>query len=212
MNHTGVYSGKNIRSMVWHQQDDFGALVNAIQGFEYFNYINSRPRHTDLILYNIIKLRGDFKNLSRPSLSLSMLCGMFPDMACADIRDRVYALLSLVSPREMSEFPVHADYSKSASDLFLELYHRACLKAGELATTLPTARKPNKRSTHNFRHSYSFHTKRHKRTGITSDIRNPEMSERRELLNKTMSDLAEPLEVDGADENYVLTVILQNII
>jgi hypothetical protein len=102
------------------------ALVTAIHGFESTLGSNTRPHTTDLILYNIMKLRGEFDNLRRPQFSLPTLCEMFPHMQCTDVRDRVYALLSLVSPHELKDFPIHADYSRSASELFWVLFRRAC--------------------------------------------------------------------------------------
>jgi hypothetical protein len=112
------------------------ALVTAIHGFESTLGSNTRPHTTDLILYNIMKLRGEFDNLRRPQFSLPTLCEMFPHMQCTDVRDRVYALLSLVSPHELKRFPIHADYSRSASELFWVLFRRACFHEGVSSTSV----------------------------------------------------------------------------
>jgi hypothetical protein len=47
------------------------------------------------------------------------LVGRFgPRMLCADVRDRVYALLSLLSPSERDWLSITPDYTKSTSELF----------------------------------------------------------------------------------------------
>ncbi|KAF1832692.1 hypothetical protein BDW02DRAFT_581036 [Decorospora gaudefroyi] len=49
--------------------------------------------------------------------SLQEVLENFGGGACTDVRDRVYAMLSLVSPKEMEQFPICVDYSKSPSEL-----------------------------------------------------------------------------------------------
>jgi len=176
-------------------------LVNAIRGCS-----KSHPRNTCLTLYNIIKLRGDFENICRPPTSLSTLCGMFPDMACADVRDRLFALLSLVSPQDLSDFPVRADYSTSASDLFLALFRRGCIKAGVSARLPATATIQPRLIPHNFRHSYNARTGRYIRTGILANLKSCEKTQ--QLLNNMMMVLMEMFEIDVTDENYLLAVMI----
>jgi hypothetical protein len=43
-------------------------------------------------------------------------------MKCADVRDRVYGLLSLVNEEELEELNIRPDYSLSVTELFAELY------------------------------------------------------------------------------------------
>lgn len=43
----------------------------------------------------------------------------FGDMECADQRDKIYALLSLLEPDERQQLGIFPDYSKTATDLFL---------------------------------------------------------------------------------------------
>ncbi|KAF2028766.1 hypothetical protein EK21DRAFT_90430 [Setomelanomma holmii] len=42
-------------------------------------------------------------------------------MRCTDIRDRIYALLSLLGPQASGQFGIVPDYTKSASELFSDL-------------------------------------------------------------------------------------------
>ncbi|CAO2653765.1 Nn.00g031760.m01.CDS01 [Neocucurbitaria sp. VM-36] len=55
-------------------------------------------------------------------MSFTALFQMSERLKCLDVRDRVYALLSLVSPEERAQLAIVPDYSKPASEFFEDLY------------------------------------------------------------------------------------------
>ena len=56
--------------------------------------------------------------------SSANLIAKFKHSNCSDVRDRVYALLGLIEPKELELFPIDVDYSRSAGTLFFELCNR----------------------------------------------------------------------------------------
>ena len=56
------------------------------------------------------------------AMGFTALFEMSERLNCLDGRDRVYALLSLVSPEEREQLSIIPDYSKPASEFFEELY------------------------------------------------------------------------------------------
>jgi hypothetical protein len=67
-------------------------------------------------------------SLRRSGNTFSELSHAFSEAACSDTKDRVYGLLSLVSPEEFCKFPIRVDYSKTTSQLFAERFDRQCRK------------------------------------------------------------------------------------
>lgn len=53
-----------------------------------------------------------------------VLFGLFERLECADSRDRIYALLSLLAPQQRRDLDVVPDYSKSATQIFLHVLSR----------------------------------------------------------------------------------------
>jgi hypothetical protein len=76
------------------------------------------------------RLRGESSPRGAYELSLSNrfsdISDAFSSAACSDTKDRVYGLLSLVSPEELRKFPITVDYSKTTSQLFADLFDRQC--------------------------------------------------------------------------------------
>lgn len=56
--------------------------------------------------------------------TLVHLFEIFQDLACADPRDRLYALMSLLSPEERMDLGTVPDYSQSATKLYLHVFLR----------------------------------------------------------------------------------------
>ncbi|KAH6644329.1 heterokaryon incompatibility protein-domain-containing protein [Boeremia exigua] len=68
-----------------------------------------------------------------------LLFHLYPTPAhCADVRDRIYSLLSLVDPGLLEKHPITVDYTKSPYRLFLELTDRM---RRQFATQLHSLRK-----------------------------------------------------------------------
>jgi hypothetical protein len=60
-----------------------------------------------------------------------VLVSKFKFCKCADVRDHIYGLLGLINPKELEDFPIVPDYSKSGSLLYVELWERHKAGAGK---------------------------------------------------------------------------------
>jgi hypothetical protein len=59
-------------------------------------------------------------------MSIEGLLDEFRDMKCMDARDRVYALLSLLDPKERELMNIEPNYSLSPSELFEKVFKGLC--------------------------------------------------------------------------------------
>lgn len=71
----------------------------------------------------IIQARREYQRSSQ-GFELDRLMVWSPNLNCADVRDRVYAMLALISADESARLAIRPDYSKSVADLFTELYDK----------------------------------------------------------------------------------------
>jgi len=66
---------------------------------------------------------------ARNNYSSKRLFQKFGQQKCRDVRDRVYGLLGLINAQELTDYPIHPDYSKSTSDLFVDIWDRQYAQA-----------------------------------------------------------------------------------
>jgi hypothetical protein len=66
------------------------------------------------------------RGYSSHRMSVEELLDEFRDMECMDVRDRVYALLSLLDPKERKLMDIEPDYSISPSGLFEKVFTGLC--------------------------------------------------------------------------------------
>lgn len=115
-------SGQSFTEMVVSQK--------ATERYSYGNGILGYTTAEGLVLYRDLYHLYSSQTSSRKLPSMQLF-ESFGDSKCADIRDRVYGLLGLVSPQELEQYPIPIDYSQSPFELFEQLWERHLRQIGD---------------------------------------------------------------------------------